>query len=171
MATADVTTENDDGTQTITIHRGEILKVEKLPADLADEEANWLDITAAARHVVNEGTDDEVTWYDLSIVEVDEPVLDADGNDTGDTQKVKRSQPVTLTGHHAIDNDNPSYRIETVPSLRQAEMTDGSSGYLVTLPDLTQRAEGDNDELTALKKVHRQGHHLGRGQRRKDRRL
>ena len=152
VAPADVVTENDDGTQTITTRRGEILKVEKLLAGLTDEGANWLDITKEARTVVNEGTDDEVTWYDLSIVEVDEPVLDADGNDTGVTQKVKRSQPVTLTGHHAIDNDNPSYRIETVPSLREAEMTDGSSGYLVTLPDLTQRAEGDNDELTALKK-------------------
>ena len=153
VAPADVVTENDDGTQTITTHRGEILKVEKLPFGLDENDpANWLNITDDARHIENEGTDDEVTWYDLSIVEIDEPVLDADGNATGETQKVKRSQPVTLTGHHAIDNDNPSYRIETVPSLREAEMTDGSSGYLVTLPDLTQRAEGDNDELTALKK-------------------
>ena len=152
VAPADVVTENDDGTQTITTHRGEITKVEKLLASLADEDANWLDITKAARHIENEGTDNEVTWYDLSVVEVDEPVLDAEGKDTGETQKVQRSQPVTLTGHHAIDNDNPSYRIETVPTLRQAEMTDGSAGYLVTLPDLTQRADGDNDELTALKK-------------------
>lgn len=152
VAPADAVTENDDGTQTITIHRGDILKVEKLPADKTDEDANWLDITKAARHIENEGTEDEYVWYDLSIVEMEEPVLDADGNDTGETQKVMVSQPITLTGHHAIDNDNPSYRIKTVPALRQAEMTDYSLGYRLTLPDMTQRADGDNDETRALEK-------------------
>lgn len=152
VAPADVVTENDDGTQTITTHRGDILKVEKLPADKTDEDANWLDITEAARNIVNEGTEDEYVWYDLSIVEMEEPVLDADGNDTGETQKVMVSQPITLTGHHAIDNDNPSYRIKTVPALRQAEMTDYSLGYRLTLPDMTQRADGDNDETRALEK-------------------
>ena len=152
VAPADVVTENDDGTQTITTHRGDILKVEKLPADKTDEDANWLDITKAARNIANEGTEDEYVWYDLSIVEMEEPVLDADGNDTGETQKVMVSQPITLTGHHAIDNDNPSYRIKTVPALRQAEMTDYSLGYRLTLPDMTQRADGDNDETRALEK-------------------
>ncbi|MDO5778661.1 MAG: hypothetical protein Q4Q08_10245, partial [Eubacteriales bacterium] len=152
VAPADVTTENDDGTQIITIHHGDILKVEKLPADKTDEDANWLDITKAARHIENEGTEGEYVWYDLSIVEMEEPVLDADGNDTGETQKVMVSQPITLTGHHAIDNDNPSYRIKTVPALRQAEMTDYSLGYRLTLPDMTQRADGDNDETRALEK-------------------
>ena len=152
VAPADVATENDDGTQTITIHRGDIWMVEKLPADKTDEDANWLNITKAARHIENEGTEDEYVWYDLSIVEMEVPVLDADGNDTGETQKVMVSQPITLTGHHAIDNDNPSYRIKTVPALRQAEMTDYSLGYRLTLPDMTQRADGDNDETRALEK-------------------
>ena len=153
VAPADVVTENDDGTQTITTHRGDILKVEKLPFGLDENDpANWLDITEAARNIANEGTEDEYVWYDLSIVEMDEPVLDADGNDTGETQKVMVSQPITLTGHHAIDNDNPSYRIKTVPALRQAEMTDYSLGYRLTLPDMTQRADGDNDETRALEK-------------------
>lgn len=153
VAPADVATENDDGTQTITTHRGDILKVEKLPFGLDENDpANWLDITEAARNIANEGTEDEYVWYDLSIVEMEEPVLDADGNDTGETQKVMVSQPITLTGHHAIDNDNPSYRIKTVPALRQAEMTDYSLGYRLTLPDMTQRADGDNDETRALEK-------------------
>ena len=153
VAPADVATENDDGTQTITTHRGDILMVEKLPFGLDENDpANWLDITKASRNIANEGTEDEYVWYDLSIVEMEEPVLDADGNDTGETQKVMVSQPITLTGHHAIDNDNPSYRIKTVPALRQAEMTDYSLGYRLTLPDMTQRADGDNDETRALEK-------------------
>lgn len=153
VAPADVVTENDDGTQTMTTHRGDILKVEKLPFGLDENDPdNWLDITKAARNIANEGTEDEYVWYDLSIVEMEEPVLDADGNDTGETQKVMVSQPITLTGHHAIDNDNPSYRIKTVPALRQAEMTDYSLGYRLTLPDMTQRADGDNDETRALEK-------------------
>lgn len=75
-------------------------------------------------------------------------------NDDGTTSEVTElvSQPITLTGHHAIDNDNPSYRIKTVPALRQAEMTDYSLGYRLTLPDMTQRADGDNDETRALEK-------------------
>ncbi len=149
VAPADTTVENDDGTIT-DIHRGEILKVEKLPAGLTDEDDNWLDITDAARHVDNAGTDDEVTWYDLSIVQVTRTVTNDDGTTTEVTELV--SQPITLKGHYAINNDNPSYRIETVPTLRQAEMTDYSSGYLVTLPDLTQRADGDNDETRPLEK-------------------
>ena len=91
-----------------------------------------------------------MTWYDLSIVQVTRTVTNEDGTTTEVTELV--SKPVTLKGHHAIDNDNPSYRIETVPTLRQAEMTDYSSGYLVTLPDLTQRADGDNDETRPLEK-------------------
>ena len=150
MAPADVVTENDDGTQTITTHRGDILKVEKLPADKTDEDANWLDITKAARNIANEGTEDEYVWYDLSIVQVTRTVTNDDGTTSEVTELV--SQPITLTGHHAIDNDNPSYRIKTVPALRQAEMTDYSLGYRLTLPDMTQRADGDNDETRALEK-------------------
>lgn len=150
VAPADVVTENDDGTQTITIHRGDILTVEKLPADKTDEDANWLDITKAARHIENEGTEDEYVWYDLSIVQVTRTVTNDDGTTSEVTELV--SQPITLTGHHAIDNDNPSYRIKTVPALRQAEMTDYSLGYRLTLPDMTQRADGDNDETRALEK-------------------
>ena len=150
VAPADVVTENDDGTQTITTHRGDILKVEKLPADKTDEDANWLDITKAARNIANEGTEDEYVWYDLSIVQVTRTVTNDDGTTSEVTELV--SQPITLTGHHAIDNDNPSYRIKTVPALRQAEMTDYSLGYRLTLPDMTQRADGDNDETRALEK-------------------
>ena len=150
VAPTDVVTENDDGTQTITIHRGDILKVEKLPADKTDEDANWLDITKAARNIANEGTEDEYVWYDLSIVQVTRTVTNDDGTTSEVTELV--SQPITLTGHHAIDNDNPSYRIKTVPALRQAEMTDYSLGYRLTLPDMTQRADGDNDETRALEK-------------------
>ena len=150
VAPADVVTENDDGTQTVTTHRGDILMVEKLPADKTDEDANWLDITKAARHIENEGTEDEYVWYDLSIVQVTRTVTNDDGTTSEVTELV--SQPITLTGHHAIDNDNPSYRIKTVPALRQAEMTDYSLGYRLTLPDMTQRADGDNDETRALEK-------------------
>ena len=149
VAPADTTVENDDGTTT-EIHRGDILKVEKLPADKTDEDANWLDITKAARNIANEGTEDEYVWYDLSIVQVTRTVTNDDGTTSEVTELV--SQPITLTGHHAIDNDNPSYRIKTVPALRQAEMTDYSLGYRLTLPDMTQRADGDNDETRALEK-------------------
>ena len=151
VAPADVVTENDDGTQTITTHRGDILKVEKLPFGLDENDpANWLDITKAARNIANEGTEDEYVWYDLSIVQVTRTVTNDDGTTSEVTELV--SQPITLTGHHAIDNDNPSYRIKTVPALRQAEMTDYSLGYRLTLPDMTQRADGDNDETRALEK-------------------
>ena len=151
VAPADVVTENDDGTQTITTHRGDILKVEKLPSGLDENDpANWLDITKAARSIANEGTEDEYIWYDLSIVQVTRTVTNDDGTTSEVTELV--SQPITLTGHHAIDNDNPSYRIKTVPALRQAEMTDYSLGYRLTLPDMTQRADGDNDETRALEK-------------------
>lgn len=151
VAPADVVTENDDGTQTITTHRGDILKVEKLPSGLNENDpANWLDITEAARNIANEGTADEYVWYDLSIVQVTRTVTNDDGTTSEVTELV--SQPITLTGHHAIDNDNPSYRIKTVPALRQAEMTDYSLGYRLTLPDMTQRADGDNDETRALEK-------------------
>ena len=151
VAPADVATENDDGTQTITTHRGDILKVEKLPSGLDENDpANWLDITKAARSIANEGTEDEYVWYDLSIVQVTRTVTNDDGTTSEVTELV--SQPITLTGHHAIDNDNPSYRIKTVPALRQAEMTDYSLGYRLTLPDMTQRADGDNDETRALEK-------------------
>ena len=151
VAPADVVTENGDGTKTITTHRGDILQVEKLPSgsDESDPD-NWLDITKAARHIANEGTEDEYVWYDLSIVQVTRTVMNDDGTTAEVTELV--SQPITLTGHHAIDNDNPSYRIKTVPALRQAEMTDYSLGYRLTLPDMTQRADGDNDETRALEK-------------------
>ena len=151
VAPANVVKENDDGTQTITTHRGDILKVEKLPFGLDENDpANWLDITKAARSIANEGTEDEYVWYDLSIVQVTRTVTNDDGTASEVTELV--SQPITLTGHHAIDNDNPSYRIKTVPALRQAEMTDYSLGYRLTLPDMTQRADGDNDETRALEK-------------------
>lgn len=151
VAPADVVTENDDGTQTITTHRGDILQVEKLPSGSDENDPdNWLDITEAARHIANEGTEDEYVWYDLSIVQVTRTVTNDDGTTSEVTELVSR--PITLTGHHAIDNDNPSYRIKTVPALRQAEMTDYSLGYRLTLPDMTQRADGDNDETRALEK-------------------
>lgn len=151
VAPANVVTENDDGTQIITTHRGDILKVEKLPSGSDENDpANWLDITKAARNIANEGTEDEYVWYDLSIVQVTSTVTNDDGTTAEVTELV--SQPITLTGHHAIDNDNPSYRIKTVPALRQAEMTDYSLGYRLTLPDMTQRADGDNDETRALEK-------------------
>ena len=151
VAPADVVTKNDDGTQTITTHRGDILQVEKLPFGSDENDpANWLDITEAARNIANEGTEDEYVWYDLSIVQVTRTVTNDDGTTSEVTELV--SQPITLTGHHAIDNDNPSYRIKTVPALRQAEMTDYSLGYRLTLPDMTQRADGDNDETRALEK-------------------
>ena len=76
----------------------------------------------SARNIANEGTEDEYVWYDLSIVQVTRTVTNDDGTTSEVTELV--SQPITLTGHHAIDNDNPSYRIKTVPALRQAEMTD-----------------------------------------------
>ena len=115
-----------------------------------NDPANWLDITEAARNIANEGPADEYVWYDLSIVQVTRTVTNDDGTTSEVTELV--SQPITLTGHHAIDNDNPSYRIKTVPALRQAEMTDYSLGYRLTLPDMTQRADGDNDETRALEK-------------------
>ena len=139
----------EDGT--VTTERGTILKVEKLFPG-ADEETDWVDITDLAKQTNDDGTE---TWYDLSIAEVETPKLDENGNTITDddgsvvTEKVWRSVPVTLTGHHEMDSDNPIYRIETVPTLRQAEMSDGSFGYLVTLADMSQRAEGDTDETTS----------------------
>ena len=150
VAPADVTVDNGDGTTTIETHRGEILKVEKLAngADDTDPD-NWLDITDAAKQVQNPGTDDEVTWYDLSIVEETKTVQDENGQDITVTEQV--SKPITLSGFHSIGSDNPSYRINSVPSLREAELSDGSFGYLLTLPDMVQRADDDNDETIALK--------------------
>ena len=93
MAPADVVTENDDGTQTITTHRGDILKVEKLPSGLNENDpANWLDITEAARNIANEGTEDEYVWYDLSIVQVTRTVTNDDGTTSEVTELV--SQPI-----------------------------------------------------------------------------
>ena len=143
----------EDGT--VTTERGTILKVEKLFPD-ADEGTGWVDITDLARQTATDDNGNVTdTWYDLSIAEVDTPKLDENGNTITDddgkvvTEKVWRSVPVTLTGHHEMGSDNPIYRIETVPTLRQAEMSDGSFGYLVTLPDMSQRAEGDTDETTS----------------------
>ena len=79
--------------------------------------------------------------YDLSIVE--QPVLDEEGNETGETTLV--SAPVTLTGHHEMNGDNPIYHIAAVPTLREATLLDGSFGYLVTLPDMVDPAESDKD--------------------------
>ena len=135
----------EDGT--VTTERGTILKVEKLFPN-ADEETGWVDITDLAKQTNDDNTE---TWYDLSIAEMPvldengDPVKDADGNEETEW----RSVPVTLTGHHEMDSDNPIYRIETVPTLREAEMSDGSFGYLVTLADMSQRAEGDTDETTS----------------------
>ena len=93
VAPADVVTENDDGTQTITTHRGDILKVEKLPSGLDENDpANWLDITKAARNIANEGTEDEYVWYDLSIVQVTRTVTNDDGTTSEVTELV--SQPI-----------------------------------------------------------------------------
>ena len=139
----------------VTTERGTILKVEKLFPD-DNEETGWVDITDLARQTATDDNGNVTdTWYDLSIAEVDTPKLDENGNTITDddgkvvTEKVWRSVPVTLTGHHEMGSDNPIYRIETVPTLRVAEMSDGSFGYLVTLADMSQRAEGDTDETTS----------------------
>lgn len=130
---------DDEGNEIVVKHRGQILKVEKLP----DKSTDWLNITKDACITDADGN---VLGYDLSIVE--QPVLDEEGNDTGKTTLV--SAPVTLTGHHEMNGDNPIYKIAAVPTLREATLLDGSFGYLVTLPDLTQRADGDNNETATL---------------------
>ena len=146
VAPQDVTETDADGNEVITTHRGQILNVQKLPAGGDENTPNdWIDITKDACITDADGN---VLGYDLSLVE--QPVLDEDGNETG--EKVLVSAPVTLTGHHEMNGDNPIYRIAAVPTLREAEMSDGSIGYRVTLPDLTQRADDDKDTMTALAK-------------------
>ena len=134
----DVTEKDADGNEVITTHRGQILNVQKLPAGKDDVPENWLDITKEACLTDADGN---VLGYDLSLVE--QPVLDEEGNETG--EKVLVSAPVTLTGHHEMNGDNPIYRIAAVPTLREATMSDGSIGYLVMLPDMVNPAEGDNN--------------------------
>ena len=140
VAPEDVMDTDDEGNEVVVTHRGQIKSVEKLPAGKdADNPDDWLDITDDACITDADGN---VLGYDLSIVK--QPVLDEKGNDTGKTTLV--SAPVTLTGHHEMNGDNPIYKIAAVPTLREATLLDGSFGYLVTLPDLTQRADGDNNE-------------------------
>ena len=139
VAPEDVMGTDDEGNEVVVTHRGQILKVEKLPAGKeADNTDDWLDITADA--CITDG-DGNVLGYDLSIVE--QPVLDEEGNETGETTLV--SAPVTLTGHHEMNGDNPIYHIAAVPTLREATLLDGSFGYLVTLPDMVDPAESDKD--------------------------
>ncbi len=148
VAPADTTEKDADGSD-VEIHRGQILTVEKLPAGLEDKPENWLDITSEAKHQETDADGNETTWYDLSIAEVDveETTYDESGNAVTTTVKKLLSQPVVLTGHHAIGNDDPIYRINAVPALQEANLTDGSFGYRLTLPDMTQRAEDDNNEV------------------------
>ena len=144
VAPEDVMRTDDEGNEIVVTHRGQILKVEKLPDGKdASNPDDWLDITDDACITDADGN---VLGYDLSIVE--QPVLDEEGNNTGKTTLV--SAPVTLTGHHEMNGDNPIYKIAAVPTLREATLLDGSFGYLVTLPDLTQRADGDNNETATL---------------------
>lgn len=131
----------DTDDEVVVTHRGQILKVEKL----YDNSTDWLDIT---RDACITDADGNVLGYDLSIAEVDveQPVYDEQGNQTGTkTVKVRASQPVTLTGHHEMNGDNPIYKIAAVPTLREATLLDGSFGYLVTLPDMVDPAESDKD--------------------------
>ena len=134
VAPEDVMDTDDEGNEVVVTHRGQILKVEKRP----DNSTDWLDITADACITDADGN---VLGYDLSIVE--QPVLDEKGNETGKTTLV--SAPVTLTGHHEMNGDNPIYHIAAVPTLREATLLDGSFGYLVTLPDMVDPAESDKD--------------------------
>ena len=137
---------DDKGNEIVVTHRGQILKVEKLPAGKdASNPDDWLDITDDA---CIKDADGNVLGYDLSMAEVDveQPVYDDQGNQTGtETVKVRVSQPVTLTGHHEMNGDNPIYKIAAVPILREATLLDGSFGYLVTLPDMVDPAESDKD--------------------------
>ena len=137
---------DDKGNEVVVTHRGQILKVEKLPDGKdASNPDDWLDITDDA---CIKDADGNVLGYDLSLAEVDveQPVYDDQGNQTGtETVKVKASQPVTLTGHHEMNGDNPIYKIAAVPTLREATLLDGSFGYLVTLPDMVDPAESDKD--------------------------
>ena len=141
VAPEDVMDTDDEGNKVVVTHRGQILKVEKL----YDNSTDWLDITADACITDADGN---VLGYDLSIAEVDveQPVYDDQGSQTGtETVKVKASQPVTLTGHHEMNGDNPIYHIAAVPTLREATLLDGSFGYLVTLPDMVDPAESDKN--------------------------
>ena len=141
VAPEDVMGTDDEGNEVVVTHRGQILKVEKL----YDNSTDWLDITKDA---CIKDADGNVLGYDLSIAEVDveQPVYDEQGKQTGtETVKVRASQPVTLTGHHEMNGDNPIYKIAAVPTLREATLLDGSFGYLVTLPDMVDPAESDKD--------------------------
>ena len=135
-----------EGNEVVVTHRGQIKTVEKLPAGKdANNPDDWLDIT---REACITDADGNVLGYDLSIAEVDveQPVYDEQGKQTGtETVKVRASQPVTLTGHHEMNGDNPIYHIAAVPTLREATLLDGSFGYLVTLPDMVDPAESDKD--------------------------
>ena len=140
VAPEDVMGTDNEGNEVVVTHRGQILKVEKL----YDNSTDWLDITANACITDADGN---VLGYDLSIAEVDveQTTYDEQGNPTTETVKVKASQPVTLTGHHEMNGDNPIYKIAAVPTLREATLLDGSFGYLVTLPDMVDPAESDKD--------------------------
>ena len=130
VAPEDVMSTDGEGKEVVVTHRGQILKVEKL------YDNKTVDITGAGIK-----DDEGNVLYDLSVVE--QPVLDEEGNDTGKTTLV--SAPVTLTGHHEMNGDNPIYHIAAVPTLREATLLDGSFGYLVTLPDMVDPAESDKD--------------------------
>ena len=137
VAPEDVMGTDNEGNEVVVTHRGQILKVEKL------YDNKTVDITGAG---IKDA--DGNVLYDLSIAEVDveQPVYDEQGNPTGtETVKVRASQPVTLTGHHEMNGDNPIYKIAAVPTLREATLLDGSFGYLVTLPDMVDPAESDKD--------------------------
>lgn len=146
VAPEDVMDTDDEGNEIVVTHRGQIESVKKLPDGKdADDPDDWLDIT---RDACITDADGNVLGYDLSMaeVEVEQPVYDEQGNQTGtETVKVKASQPVTLTGHHEMNGDNPIYKIAAVPTLREATLLDGSFGYLVTLPDMVDPAESDKD--------------------------
>lgn len=147
VAPEDEMRTDEKGNEIVVTHRGQIESVEKLPDGKdASNPDDWLNITDDA---CIKDADGNVLGYDLSIaeVEVEQPVYDEQGNPTTETVKVKvkASQPVTLTGHHEMNGDNPIYKIAAVPILREATLLDGSFGYLVTLPDMVDPAESDKD--------------------------
>ena len=147
VAPEDVMRTDEKGNEIVVTHRGQIKSVEKLPDGKdASNPDDWLDITDDACITDADGN---VLGYDLSMaeVEVEQPVYDEQGKQTTETVKVKvkASQPVTLTGHHEMNGDNPIYKIAAVPTLREVTLLDGSFGYLVTLPDMVDPAESDKD--------------------------
>ena len=115
-----VTDEN--GEPVVATPRGAILKVEKTIGGQTFEIAAGEDQT-----------------YDLSLVPVEKrddegnPVLDENGN------QVYYYEPKheTLTGNIKVGEDNPNFEYESYTMLEAITTADGTPGYRITLPDLT----------------------------------